>query len=295
LKILIIGGSGVIGYNLFKDFLQEKMDVKFTYFEHKLSIEEKEGYFLNIAKKNETIKIIKQCNPDIVIHTAGITNVDICENNQKLADKINVEGTLNVIEGCKESKSKLIFLSTSAVFNGSKSEYFEEDVTSPISYYGVTKKNAEELVKNSKLEYMIIRIDQPYGWTEKWQHSNSVLRILNAYQNNKLFKEIRDWYNTPTFIPDIVQAIKKLISLDSCGIYHIVGADFINRYEWSLEIAKIFELDKDKIVPITYKDLNLSAKRANVNLNNQKFQKESNLIMKGIKEGLMSMYKNKKI
>jgi len=289
LKVLIIGGSGVVGFNLFKDFLRGKIDVKFTYFEHELLIEEKEGYFLDITKKNETIKIINQHNPDIVIHTAGITNVDLCEKNQELADKVNVEGTLNVIEGCKENKSKLIFLSTSAVFNGSKSEYYEEDPTSPISYYGVTKKSAEELVKNSKLPYLIIRIDHPYYWTEKWQHSNSMLRVLNSLQNNNSFREVTDWYNTPTFIPDIIKAIKKLISFNSCGIYHVVGPDFINRYEWALNVAKIFELNKDKIMPIVSDVLNLPAKRANVNLNNQKFQNETKIIMKGIEEGMRVM------
>lgn len=293
MKVLIIGGSGVIGYNILKDFLHDKIDLRFTYFKNKPPISGG-GIYLDITKKNDTIKIIEQFNPDVVIHTVSITNLDLCENDHNLADEVNVKGTSNVIEGCKKNRSKLIFLSTSAVFDGTKLEYFEDDEPAPVSYYGKTKKISEDLVRNSKLPYLIIRIDQPYFWSEKWQHTNSVLRVLNSLRNKKLFKEIIDWYNTPTFIPDIVIAIKSLIKIDCCGIYHVVGSDYINRYNWALNVAAIFELDKNHILPITSDILNLSAKRVNVNLNNQKFQKETKIIMKGIKEGLLAMVDKEK-
>ena len=292
MKILIIGGSGVIGYNLLVDFIQEGMNTDFTYFKHKLPI--KNGYFLDITKRDDTIKVIDRCKPDVVIHTVGITNVDLCENDHKLADKINVKGTLNVIEGCKKTKSKLIFLSTSAVFDGTKSEYFEDDLMSPISYYGFTKKIAEEEIKKSRLQYIILRIDQPYFWTEKWHHTNSVLRVLEGLKETKNFEEISDWYNTPTFIPDIIHAIKKLINLDCKGVYHVVGHDFINRYKWALDVAEIFKLDKNKISSIISEKLDLPAKRANVKLNNEKIEKETKIVMKGVKEGLKIMLKNRK-
>lgn len=282
----------MIGFYFLKDLLQHKIDVKFTYFKHKLPLEG--GYFLDITNKKDTLKIIDNYNPDIVIHTVAITNVDLCEQNHDLANKINVQGTVNIIEGCKKNKSKLIFLSTSAVFNGSKSEYFENDITTPESYYGETKKNAEEEIKKSKLPHLIIRIDQPYFWSEEWQHSNSVLRVLDGLKDEKLFREVTDWYNTPTFIPDIILGIKNLIDLNCCGIYHVVGPDFINRFKLALYIAEIFELDKKKIMPITSNFLDLPAQRVNVNLNNEKFQKETKIIMKGVKEGLLSMIKNKK-
>lgn len=288
MSILIIGGSGVIGYYILKKFLKKKIKTNYTFFEKRLPTIQN-GYFLDITKKQETIKIIKQFKPEIVIHTAGLTNVDKCENEQDVAENINVEGTKNIIEGCKECNSKLMFFSTSAVFNGEKTEYSEEDKTSPISFYGKTKLKSEEFIRKSGLPYNIIRIDQPYYWVEKWHHTNSVIRILDALKENGSFREVTDWFNTPTYIPDIINATSKLISLDLNGIYHVVGSDFVNRYQWALLTAEIFQLNKKKIIPINSNLLNVSAKRANVKLSNKKFETNTGVTLKGIKNGLQTM------
>ena len=95
--------------------------------------------------------------------------------------------------------------------------------------------------------------------------------------------------NGHTYVPDIVLATLELIKNNSKGIFHLVGPDFINRYKWSLEVAKICNLDETKINPINSKKLRLSAKRTSVNLKNSKITKEIGLKMRGITEGLISM------
>ena len=101
--------------------------------------------------------------------------------------------------------------------------------------------------------------------------------------------EIKNWYNTPTYVPDLVLIISKLIKNCSEGIFHVVGPDYINRYFWSLEVAKIFNLDETKIYPIKSEKLQLHAKRTNVNLKNTKILKETGLKIKGVKEGAIAM------
>lgn len=293
MKTLVIGGSGVIGSKIVRYLTNKNQEVEATFLTNKPSYVK--SHLLDIREKNHVIELIQQINPDVVIHTSALTNVDLCETNNLLAHSINVEGTSNIIEACKITESKIVYVSTSFVFDGKKKKYSENDTTYPSTYYGLTKFKGEELTRNSGLPYLILRTDQPYCWIEKWQHTNSVIRVLENLQSGREYKEITDWYNTPTYVPDFVQAAWKLLQDNEVGIYHITGSEFINRYDWALSVADIFKLNKDLIKPITSDSLNLPAKRVNINLDNNKVIKKTGIQLRGIKDGLLEMYKNKDI
>jgi len=284
---MIIGGSGIIGSKIVKSMIAKNHEVHYTFYNNELDVEI--GHKLDIRNKNDTIKLISELDPDFVIHTAALTNVDLCETDRNLADLLNVNGTNNVLEGCKNIRSDIIYISTSFVFDGKKYEYHEDDKPNPINNYGYTKLKGEQLVQNSELSYLILRTDQPYGWKERWQRNNSVLRVLNQLQQGNIIKEIDDWYNVPTYIPDLVNVVDYMINHKLRGIYHVSGSDFISRYEWALNIADVFGLDKKLIAPIKSRTLNLPAKRANVNLSNNKLFEDTRIKMKGIVDGLKDM------
>ena len=136
---------------------------------------------------------------------------------------------------------------------------------------------------------MILRTDQPYCWNEKWQRTNSVIRVIDSLKKNQIFNEVIDWYNSPTYVPDFVIATKKLIQKDSEGIFHLVGSDFIDRYNWSLRVADIFHLKKELLKPINSSELKLPEKRNNIKLNNNKLFQETGYRMLGVEEGLKKM------
>ena len=98
-----------------------------------------------------------------------------------------------------------------------------------------------------------------------------MIRLLNKFSENKLHKEVTDWYNKPTFVPNFVENTMKLIDTNAAGIFHAVGGDFISRLDWCMILCDIFDLDKSKIIQISSQDLNLPAKRSNVNLNNERY------------------------
>lgn len=262
-----------------------------TYFDHKLNFTNE--CKLDIRENNNVEKIFMEFKPDIVIHTSAITNIDLCERNHKLADSINITGTKNVINCSEKFNSKLIYVSTSFVFDGLKKKNFENDDTNPTTYYGKTKDISEKKILNSKLDFLILRTDQPYCWIEPGQHSNSVLRVIDTLKAKKVHEEIIDWYNTPTYVPNFVETMQKLITNEKSGIYHIVGNDYINRFEWSKKICDYFNLNLNLIKPIKSQELKLSAKRVNVNLSNKKISNELGIQMMGIEEGLKSMLKDK--
>ena len=288
MSILIIGGSGVIGWNLLEFFMKQNLDVKYTFKKNKSNY--KNGYFLDITNQKETEKIIEKINPDIVIHTAAITNVDLCEREKKIANQINVDGTYNVIKSCQKIDSKIIYISTSFVFSGNKKAYTEIDIPcNPKTNYGLTKLKGEELILESQLKSLILRIDQPYFWKQPWQHTNSVLRVIDALSKKQEFKEITDWYNVPTYIPDFLNAVNALIKNNHTGIFHLTGSDFISRFDWALKTAEVFGLDKKFLIPIKSNKLNLDAQRENINLDNKKIFDKTGIKMKEIEEGLLDM------
>jgi len=250
-----------------------------------------EVIILTLQKKENTLDLIKDVNPEIIIHTTAITNVDLCETDHKLASSVNVDGTSNVIEGAKITNSKIVYLSTSFVFDGKKSGYNEEDKTSPTTFYGLTKFEGEQIVRQSNIPYLILRTDQPYCWVEEWQHTNSVLRVIQTLRAEKILREVQNWENNPTYVPDFVTATSDLLTKNASGIFNLVGSDFINRYDWSLQVAQEFDLDKKLILPINSDELNLAAKRVNVKLYNEKLYQKTGIRMLGIKEGLHEMKK----
>ena len=291
MKSLIIGGSGMIGSHLTNACKSQGYETISTFFEKIPSSEHQ--FFLDITDREKTIQLISNQNPDIVFLASALTNVDLCEKNFEIAKSTNVTGTQNVIDGCKKISSKLVYFSTSAVFDGKKIKYSESDETCPVNNYGITKALSEQLIKNSKLPFLIIRTDQPYGWTEKWQRTNSVLRIIDNLKNNNVFNEITDWYNNPTYIPDMIISIMELIKQNSSGIYHIAGSDFLSRYDCAILVAEVFNLDKNLLKKINSSELNLPAKRANVNLDTEKLFNKIGMRIPSFKQGLSKMYDEK--
>ncbi len=281
----------MIGTKIRNILQKDKVELFSTYMKHKL--DSKNDFFLDIREKDKVEKLFLKIQPEIIIHTSAITNIDLCEDDKKLADSVNIKGTENIIKLSEKLNSKLIFISTSFVFDGKQSSYNETDLTNPTTYYGKTKEVCEKKIIDSKLDHLILRTDQPYCWIEPWQHTNSVLRIINTLKVKKNHKEIIDWYNSPTYVPDFVQITQKLIDKNKSGIYHVVGSEYISRFEWAEKICENFDLDQNLLIPIKSDELRLSAKRVNVNLSNKKIFNELGIKMMGINDGMKAMIKEK--
>jgi|TARA_B110000467_G_scaffold120932_1_gene112324 dTDP-4-dehydrorhamnose reductase len=284
--ILIIGGSGFLGYYLHQSLRKLEEKVISTY--NKSMIDEENFYELDIRKVVDVSKFLIKYKPRILIYAVGITDVDLCERNKKLANAINVEGIKNIIEHITDTDTKIIYFSTSFVFDGTKKFYLETDKPNPISYYGESKLQGEKIVQDSGLPYAIIRTDQPYGWKKNWHHTNSMLRIIEKLEKNITYNEIIDWYNTPTSIEDIVKMTRKLLEDNYEGIFHIVSDDFLSRVEFAEVVVEVFGLNKNNIKKIHSNELKLSAKRPNVRLKNSK-KVDLKMDISNVFEGLKKM------
>ncbi|MHA1143824.1 MAG: dTDP-4-dehydrorhamnose reductase [Candidatus Helarchaeota archaeon] len=286
-RILIIGANGLLGYNLYQK-LKDKFEI-YTCSRTK-RVEMENFFLLDIIDSENVRKKVIEIDPDVIVLTAAMTRVDLCEKEKSKAWDVNVVGTQNVAEACRSINSKLIYISTDYVFDGTKGKYVENDTTNPISHYGLTKLEGEKRVGDLSIN-CIVRTSVIYGWNEVFQRQNFVTWMLNQLKSGKKSTIITKWYNTPTLVDNLSEGIIRIITKEKTGLFHIAGANCINRYEFALEIARTFEEDISLITPVD--KLTLLARRPEKPcLDVSKASTELGLKLLTTQEGLDYMKKN---
>lgn len=251
-RLFITGGSGLLG-SKFTD-LDGSYEVTTTYNKNP----RENAVKLDITDENDVLNKIEHISPDLVVHSAALTNVDYCEDHQKEAYQINAQGALHIAKACEKVDSKLIYVSTDFVFDGEERLYQENHKTNPISYYGLSKLKGEEFVQNSYVKYAIARVSVLYGWHENF---NFVMWVINELENGNQINIVTDEFNSPTYADNAAEAILNIFSKGKEGIYHIAGDERISRFEFAKNIARVFELDETLINPIESDKLIRKAKR----------------------------------
>ncbi len=279
MKVLITGVTGLLGQILVEKFLETGFKIFGIYFEKKRYRNHKK---VDIRNAKKLLSIMKTFKPDIVIHTAALTNVDLCEKNKKLAYEVNTDGTRNVAHIAKKLNAKMIYISTDYVFDGEKGLYKEEDIPNPINYYGFTKYLGEEIVKSVCQDFIIARTSVLYGC----EKDNFVLWVIKKLENGETIKVITDQFNSPTLNEDLAEQLIKLIENDFKGVIHTAGRERISRYDFALKIAKVFKLDITKIQPSLSSELEWLAKRprdVSLNVNKIEYYKKPLNILEGLR------------
>ncbi|MDO8460993.1 MAG: SDR family oxidoreductase [bacterium] len=282
MKILGTGLSGLVGSRVVELL---KPQYEFENIGHETGID--------IADREGVIQAINDSDAPILLHFAAKTDVDGCEKDKVLkkdgeAWKINVLGTENVIEGCRQGKKKIIHISTDFVFDGEKKPqeaYEETDTPNPINWYGQTKYEAEKLVQSSDLDWAVVRIVYPYR--AFFKRMDFVRSIIYKFQNKENICAITDHVMTPTFVDDIAFALNQFIDKNAEGIYHVVGSQYITPYDAAKLIAQEFGLDNRLIKKITRKEyfLRKALRPFNLALKNDKIQRLG-VKMRTFEEGL---------
>jgi dTDP-4-dehydrorhamnose reductase len=293
--ILIIGANGFLGSNILQ--LRKTKEVRDLNYQFLAADIENSNipidvtfYHINITNPQDTLKKIEVISPDVILLTAAMTNVDQNEVDKKLATTINTEGPKNVLEACKKTDSKLVFMSTDFIFDGISKEgnYNENDTPNPLSYYAKTKYNAEQAIINSEIEYTICRAAVLYGWNKEKQ--NFITWIINKLQQNEPIQIVTDQFNSPTFVKNLAEILIKLIEKDAKGTYHTAGDCTLNRYEMALKCAEVFNLKKKLISPIeSIEQKAIRPKNAGLNISKLKRLIGSDLKLYDLDDGLNYM------
>lgn len=267
-KILITGGSGLLALN-WAIIIRKKFDTTLGLHDRKVNLKGTKNIFLNLDSKEALTEELKKLQPHLIIHTAGLTNIETCESNPALAKYINVELTRNLTEACKELNINMIYISTDHLFSGTKSFIDEDYPVSPVNVYSKTKSIAEVFIQDTLSHALIIRTNF-YAWGTKYRHSFSDMVINNLREGKKisLFKDI---YYTPMLVEPLVNVVHELVDKDAKGIFNVVGDERISKFDFGQKLAKEFNLDKNLINKETIINApKLTSRPHDMSLSNQK-------------------------
>jgi dTDP-4-dehydrorhamnose reductase len=243
-SILLTGGSGLLAVNW---FYSKRSDYNVYLGLNERQIQPKGGHilYLDFTSEQNLLTQLQTIAPNVVIHTAGLTNVEKCENNPELAFYINVEISSIVAKVTKKLNIPLVHISTDHLFSGMSSLVAENEPTNPINVYGRTKVQAEGAVFEINPDALIIRTNF-YGWGTSYRKSFSD-QIIQSLRNNQTLQLFDDVCFTPIFAESLIQIVHDLFDKKAKGIFNVVSDDRISKYEFGVLIAEEFGLDKSLI------------------------------------------------
>lgn len=262
--VLVTGSNGLLGQKLTEKVLNEGGVnlVATSKGENRYPV--KEGYqyaSMDILNADEVRTVIEEYKPDVIIHTAAMTNVDTCHEQRELAYQLNVEAVDTLVKLCEEHNIQLVHLSTDFIFDGENGPYDELAAVNPVSYYGETKLKAEELIKNSKAKWVILRTILVYGIVSDMSRSNIVLWAKGALEKGQPLNIVNDQWRMPTLAEDLADICFLAIEHDAQGVFNASGNDLMSISELVAKVADYWDLDKSLINEVSGDTLNQAAKR----------------------------------
>jgi dTDP-4-dehydrorhamnose reductase len=188
--------------------------------------------------------------PEVIIHGAAITQADDCETHQVACWTTNVTATRFLLDAAGSVGARFIYLSTDFVFDGLSGPYREADTTSPVNYYGCTKRAAEKAVMQYKGSWAIVRTVLVYGKTRKGSRITLVGWVKDMVGKGEQIRVVNDQVRTPTYAADLALALVRIAERDAQGIFHISGAETFTPYQMALVVAEYLHLDQSLIIPV---------------------------------------------
>jgi dTDP-4-dehydrorhamnose reductase len=247
LKVLITGASGLLGSKLAELTTASGHTVYSLYHSHPCKYGKPQR--VDITDSTAVRKVFADTTPDVVFHTASITDVDLCETNPELAMKVNGEATSLISKTCQEAGSYLTYVSTDYVFDGLLGKYSEEDKPAPINTYGKSKLFGEKEMARHCSRGCIARTSVVYGWGRLHRANFATWLHENLTANHKI-SVATDQYASPTLNTNLAGMLIEVAELGVHGILHVAGSTRISRYEFAITLAKHFGLDENLLTPV---------------------------------------------
>ena len=231
MKVFLTGSSGILGSQI-----NDQLKIADTEILAFNSANIELGNYADVKAKMHDFK------PDVVIHSAAITNVDLCEDDKNKAVLINIIGSQNMARAADSINAKIVYISSCGVYGGSKtSPYNELDETNPSTYHHFTKLQGEQRVKEHNKQFLIIRPGWLFGGTPGHKKNFVEARRKEA-ANSLVINSAIDKMGSPTYTMDLAKQILFLIKHDMGGTFNAVNEGCASRFEYVSEIVKIFKL-----------------------------------------------------
>ena len=265
MKIFVTGVAGQLGHDVMNElasrgYVGVGTDLAESYsgIQDGTYVTTAEYVFLDITNSEAVMNTIKSVKPDVVVHCAAWTAVDLAEDEDKKAKvkAINVDGTQNIADACKEIDAKMVYISTDYVFDGQGTTPWQPDCKDykPLNVYGQTKLGGELAVSNTLSKYFIVRI----AWVFGKNGNNFIKTMLNVGKKFDTLKVVNDQIGTPTYTYDLARLLVDMIETDKYGYYHATNeGGYISWYDFACEIFKQAGYT-NTVIPVTTKEYGLS-------------------------------------
>ena len=269
-KFLITGSNGLLGQKLVDKLLSKNnFVIAASRGPDRLNIQHPNYVYesTDMINFDRIQKLFEKYNPDIIIHTAAMTNVDACELQPDecfMHNTQSVEYLTRLLETQQHHTHQphLIHLSTDFIFDGHKTMLNEEDTPHPLNVYAHSKLKAEKIIQQSHLKkWTIVRTILVYGFAKNSPRSNIVLWVKQSLEQQKPISIVTDQYRTPTLAEDLADGCLLIAEKEATGIFHIAGKEYMSIYELACRVADFFHLDKNLIKPAQSQDIQQPALR----------------------------------
>jgi dTDP-4-dehydrorhamnose reductase len=288
MKLLIPGISGLLGINLAQEMMSEHEIVGTD--RGKLKRAPFKVINQNLLENSAVDSILDSVKPEYVINCAAVADLDVCEDNPELAKQMNVDLPRRFALACKNRNIPFVHISTDAVFDGEKDDFYtEDDKPNPLSVYAKTKLDGEQTVLSENPEAIVARVNF-YGWSLNGKRSLAEF-FYNNLTNNKSMSGFTDVLFCPMLVNDTARTLIKMLKKELKGLYHLVGPHAMSKYQFGVEIARKFHLKESDITPKSVVFGGLIAKRSNnLSLSTHKLSTDLGQFLPEFSTGLNEFY-----
>lgn len=265
MKVLVTGVSGQLGHDVMNELAKRgytgvgsDIAPEYSGVDDNTAVVNMEYVQMDITDEKAVDEIITRVNPDVIVHCAAWTAVDMAEDDDKVEKvrAVNAGGTRNIAKAAKKLDCKMVYISTDYVFDGQGEKPWEPDCKDykPLNVYGQTKLEGELAVSELLDKYFIVRIAWVFGVNGK----NFIKTMINVGKTHDTVRVVNDQIGTPTYTLDLSVLLVDMIETDKYGYYHATNeGGYISWYDFTLEIYKQAGLDT-KVIPVTTKGYGLS-------------------------------------
>lgn len=252
MRVLITGASSLVGWALLR---KAPSDWNMTLGIHSnpdLPVYDTEFHTIpfDITDRNSVENLVRSARPEVVIHMSSQGNLERCKAEPEAARQVNVTGTRYLLEATAPFRPQFLITSTMYVFDGENPPYREDDVPNPINEYGRMKLEAERLVQGMSERCVILRPMTIFGWHSARQRANWVTWLLARFERNEPTHVVNDVISNQIWVGDAAESIIAAVRKNVAGIFHLGGSESVSRYDFSVEVAKVFGYSTDLLIPV---------------------------------------------
>ena len=268
MRILITGGSGLLAVN-WALCRRNEDEVWLGLHRRVINIPATNTVMVGSLGESNVDDLISKVSPDLIIHTAGIADVDKCEAHAETAWRVNADYAGMIAKAASATNKKLIHISTDHLFDGKTPFMTENNVPNPLNTYGASKLAAERLISAENPDALILRVNF-FGWGPNYRSSFSDWILASLWQNQRITLYDNVIFS-PLYVTEIVNAAHQLLASGATGIFNLASSDAISKYNFGIKLADQFNLDKNLIDRGPYDEKKEIARPLDMSLNNRKF------------------------